>query len=66
MPIYEFKCESCGTDFERLVFASDSDAVTCPICGSHQTYKVMSVFSSNALERQAGSCAGSHKSGGGG
>ncbi|MBI5250483.1 MAG: zinc ribbon domain-containing protein [Desulfomonile tiedjei] len=66
MPIYEFKCDSCGKEFERLVFASDNNAETCPDCGSDQTHKVMSVFSSNALERQAASCAGSHGGGGGG
>jgi putative FmdB family regulatory protein len=66
MPIYEFKCEICGKEFERLVFASDGDPVICPICGSTQTHKVLSVFSSNALERQAASCASSHRGGGGG
>lgn len=64
MPIYEFKCETCGKEFERLVFASEDDAVVCPVCNSKHTHKVMSVFSSNALERQASSCSGSHGGGG--
>jgi putative FmdB family regulatory protein len=66
MPIYEFKCEQCGKEFERLVFASEIGEVVCPVCGSDQTRRTMSVFSSNALERQAASCAGSHGGGGGG
>lgn len=66
MPIFEFKCESCGKEFERLVFASDTDPVPCPICGSEKTRKVLSVFSSNAVERQAsaGSCGTRHSGGG--
>ncbi len=31
MPIFEFHCNDCGTDFEKLVFSSDP-AVECPQC----------------------------------
>ena len=34
MPIYEYKCEDCGTKFEKLVRRSTEMAeVECPSCG---------------------------------
>ncbi len=32
MPIYEYHCQDCGTDFEKLVRKAD-DQVACPSCG---------------------------------
>jgi putative FmdB family regulatory protein len=64
MPIFEFKCEKCDTEFERLVFASDTDAVTCPSCGSDENRKKFSVFACGGMDKAlAGSC-GSAPSGG--
>jgi putative FmdB family regulatory protein len=31
MPIYEFKCKSCGKEFEALFMPSDT-AANCPKC----------------------------------
>ncbi|MFH1350177.1 MAG: zinc ribbon domain-containing protein [Pseudomonadota bacterium] len=46
MPIYEFRCNECGRDFEQLVFASDGKInFICPSCGSNDTCKLMSSFS---------------------
>ncbi len=36
MPIYEYKCENCGDDFECIVFRTD-EAVECPKCGSAES-----------------------------
>jgi putative FmdB family regulatory protein len=33
MPIYEFKCESCGTVTERLQRMDDKPLKKCPKCG---------------------------------
>lgn len=33
MPIYEYRCESCGRDFDRLQKMSDPDPTVCPNCG---------------------------------
>ncbi len=41
MPIFEFHCQSCGQDFERLVFGADPD-VECPHCGQKKVEKLMS------------------------
>ncbi|NDV18854.1 zinc ribbon domain-containing protein [Pseudodesulfovibrio sp. JC047] len=42
MPIYEYTCQDCGTNFEELVFSQDA-AVPCPNCGSEKTEKQLSV-----------------------
>jgi putative FmdB family regulatory protein len=58
MPIFEFNCDQCGNDFERLVFASENEPVKCPKCGSEKTHKVLSVFSSSGPERSSGASCG--------
>lgn len=59
MPIYEYKCNDCGSKFEELVF-SDSMNVACEKCGSENAEKLLSGFatSGNALG-STGSCGGS-------
>ena len=42
MPIYEYSCEECGTEFELLV-RSDTK-LECPTCQSTQLEKQLSVF----------------------
>lgn len=44
MPIYEFECEECGDRFEELVPAK-TESLACPICGSPQTHRLLSVLS---------------------
>lgn len=41
MPIFEFHCNACDQDFEKLVFGSDPD-VECPHCGQSRVEKLMS------------------------
>lgn len=63
MPIYEFACEQCGKEFERLVFGSVTEAVTCPACGSDRTRKQFSVFSSAGTDKALASSCGSRAPG---
>ena len=47
MPLYEYQCDDCGKEFERLVRFSEMDKKqTCPTCESEETHKVVSAFSS--------------------
>ncbi|MBW1723097.1 MAG: zinc ribbon domain-containing protein [Deltaproteobacteria bacterium] len=48
MPIFEFKCNNCGKVFEELVISSKKDEVgICPKCGSQDTSRLLSSFSSS-------------------
>jgi putative FmdB family regulatory protein len=63
MPIFEFRCDQCGDEFERFVLMSEKDGEKCPKCGSENTRKIMSVFSSGGIERSLESSCGSSSSG---
>jgi putative FmdB family regulatory protein len=45
MPIFEIVCSECGFTGE-LVVVGQKDPLTCPECGSKNTYKLMSATSS--------------------
>jgi len=45
MPIYEYQCDHCQHCFEKLVFAGDKEAVTCPECAGSEVHKLMSCAS---------------------
>ena len=48
MPIYEFRCTKCGSDFEvKRSFSESSAPATCPRCGGLGE-KLASVFASTA------------------
>ena len=50
MPLYEFSCAKCSTEFEELVMSSKPEAmaeVACPVCGSHKLRKKVSAFASS-------------------
>ncbi len=39
MPIYEYLCNACANEFEKLVFAGDTPDITCPECRSRDVTK---------------------------
>ena len=41
MPIYEFVCQACGYDFEKIQSFSDATVPTCPRCQSAQVQRQM-------------------------
>mgnify|MGYP003581434614 CR=1 FL=1 len=43
MPLFEYLCKSCGTEFEKIVPRHDSPA-DCPHCASKRVEKQLSVF----------------------
>ncbi len=53
MPLFEYKCQDCGTKFEKIVTAS-SAAVVCKQCESPRVEKLLSVFAVLAPARSAG------------
>jgi len=49
MPIYEYRCEDCGTKFEKLVRrTSDVPELECPSCGKNHLRQELSTFAAHA------------------
>jgi putative FmdB family regulatory protein len=46
MPIFEYKCEDCGTKFEKLV--RNGASVECPSCGQDHLHQEYSTFAARA------------------
>jgi putative FmdB family regulatory protein len=42
MPIYEYRCDACGTGHEALRKVSDPALTLCPSCGEEQLRKLVS------------------------
>jgi putative FmdB family regulatory protein len=42
MPIYEYRCDSCGSQKEHLQKMSDPQLTTCPACGQESYSKLLS------------------------
>ena len=42
MPIYEYRCESCGEEMEKLQRMSDDKLVDCPTCGEPSLKRLVS------------------------
>lgn len=42
MPIYEYRCQACGHEFEKLQKISDPAITECPVCHQDQVKKLIS------------------------
>jgi len=52
MPVYSYRCDLCGNEFDALLFAGETDdVVSCPECGEKSVSRQISAFS------QGGSCS---------
>ncbi|MBL8235041.1 MAG: zinc ribbon domain-containing protein, partial [Bryobacterales bacterium] len=48
MPIYEYRCQKCGSSFEKLRrFAEADEPIECPQCGSKTRDRLMSAFATS-------------------
>jgi putative FmdB family regulatory protein len=48
MPIYEYRCETCGKVFEKLRRFSDADSdLECPDCKSDRVARLISSFATS-------------------
>ena len=45
MPIYEYKCGSCGHSLEALQKISEGPLLDCPVCGASSLQKLVSAAS---------------------
>ena len=61
MPLYEFECTKCGTEFEELVLSARPEAlakVTCPACDSPKVKKKVSMVAAGVGGSTAGASGG--------
>ena len=49
MPIFEYRCSSCGEEFESLV--RGTDVPRCPRCGGEDLQRLLTSFAVNSAER---------------
>ena len=46
MPIYEYRCQECGEEFEKFVRSMNNPEpeIKCPECGGRKVAKLLSAF----------------------
>lgn len=66
MPLFDFVCTTCGTQFEQLIRTSTqtSQAVVCPVCKSTETQKKLATFAVTGHSSPGGSTAAACAPGG--
>ena len=64
MPIYEYVCDECKTQFEKIVINKQQE-IACPKCASKKATIQLSVFAT-AAGNGSSSSGGFSPSGGGG
>ena len=65
MPIYEYVCEDCQTQFEKIVINKQQE-ISCPKCASKKATIQLSVFATAGASGSSGSGTSGSSSGGGG
>jgi len=45
VPLYSYRCEACGKEFDQVNSCGCSEKISCPGCGSENVKKVFSPFS---------------------
>jgi len=67
MPIYEYICNQCGNEFEKMVpFSQANTPPSCPKCQAKETQKKLSMFATSAGAASTGSASASSSCSGGG
>jgi putative FmdB family regulatory protein len=56
MPIYEFHCKACSSDFSSLRRSGQTDEVHCPNCGGAKVARLLSVTAKSAADSQYEAC----------
>ena len=57
MPIYEFKCRKCETQFEEIRPLGDTGkSLSCPECGTKSPKKIPSVFAAGSNQSSSAPC----------
>ena len=62
MPIYEYRCTTCGERFEQLTSRTESAEARCPHCRGSRIERLLSTFAvgkSSATMASPGPCGSS-------
>jgi putative FmdB family regulatory protein len=62
MPLYEFECQDCNENFEKLMRITGVQQAICPKCGSVRTLKKISAVAANIKGSSASSAMSSASS----
>lgn len=55
MPIYEYKCEQCGSRYEQIRRMTDADSnLECPSCQSTEIKRQLSAFATTTAGSGSG------------
>lgn len=57
MPIFEYRCEDCGTRFEKLV-RRNGEELACPSCGQNHLQQELSTFAAHSGGQKAAPAPG--------
>ncbi|NVM56591.1 MAG: zinc ribbon domain-containing protein [Desulfobacterales bacterium] len=63
MPLYEFRCRKCASEFEQIVFLTDQEPIKCPQCGGSNPERLLSIFSSRNAATDTGTSPASSSCG---
>jgi putative FmdB family regulatory protein len=67
MPIFEYRCDDCGHEFEELESIANRDKPReCPACGAASITRTISTFSARVAPESSGSCPSADTCGSGG
>ncbi|MDE0017718.1 MAG: zinc ribbon domain-containing protein [Candidatus Poribacteria bacterium] len=56
MPIFEYRCNACETEFEVLTRAGNAKELPkCPSCGARDTKKRFSAFATAGTQKESAS-----------
>ena len=58
MPIFEYLCRQCGSQFEKLLKSSTAADPACPVCHSEQVVRKLSTFAATGCSRTMPSSPG--------
>ncbi len=59
MPIYEFRCRSCGSVQEAILpLGSAGEGLKCQACDTEAMEKVFSTFAASGSSKTPSSCGG--------
>ena len=58
MPIFEYRCRKCGTEFEELESYADRDRPQeCPACGATDSERMVSACAAIGTSCSCNTCA---------